>query len=75
MEALFRDLLAWVAAHPYWAYVAVFGVALAESVAVVGLVVPGVMMLLGAGALISTGGCTSCRFAYGRSPVPSPATA
>jgi len=55
MEALFRDLLAWVAAHPYWAYVAVFGVALAESVAVVGLVVPGVMMLLGAGALISTG--------------------
>jgi membrane protein DedA with SNARE-associated domain/membrane-associated phospholipid phosphatase len=55
MEALFRDLLAWVAAHPFLAYLTVFAVAFAESLAVVGLVVPGVMMLLGAGALIAAG--------------------
>jgi len=55
MEALFRELLTWVAAHPSWAYLTVFAVAFAESLAVVGLIVPGVMMLLGAGALISAG--------------------
>ncbi len=55
MTALLQDLLAWVTANPTWAHLAVFLVALVESLAVVGLIVPGVIMMLGAGALIATG--------------------
>lgn len=55
MEELFAQLLAWVGAHPTWTYLIVFLVALAESVAVIGMVVPGVVIMVGAGALIATG--------------------
>lgn len=55
MTELFQDLLAWVSANPIWAYLAVFLVAMTESLAVVGIIVPGVIMMLGAGALIATG--------------------
>ncbi|MGA7983384.1 MAG: VTT domain-containing protein [Chromatiaceae bacterium] len=55
MAELFQNLLAWVSAHPLWAHLTVFLVALTESLAVVGLIVPGVIMMLGAGALIATG--------------------
>ncbi len=55
MTALLQDLLAWVTANPTWAHLAVFLVALVESLAVVGLIVPGVIMMLGAGALVATG--------------------
>lgn len=55
MAQLFQDLLTWVATNPGWAYLGVFLVALAESLALVGLVVPGVIMMTGAGALIATG--------------------
>jgi len=55
MAQLFQDLLIWVSANPGWAYLSVFLVALVESLAIVGLIVPGVVMMLGAGALIATG--------------------
>jgi len=55
MAETLRDLLTWVAANPGWAHLGVFLVALVESLAIVGLIVPGVIMMVGAGALIATG--------------------
>ncbi|MBK5931192.1 bifunctional DedA family/phosphatase PAP2 family protein [Halochromatium salexigens] len=55
MEVLFGPFFDWISANPAWAYLAVFLVAFAESVAVVGMIVPGVMLLFAAGALIATG--------------------
>jgi len=55
MADLFQDLLAWVSANPGWAHLSVFLVALVESLAIVGLIVPGVVMMVGAGALVATG--------------------
>lgn len=55
MAELFQDLLNWVSANPGWAHLSVFLVALVESLAIVGLIVPGVLMMVGAGALIATG--------------------
>jgi undecaprenyl-diphosphatase len=49
-----QPLLDWVAQNPLWAGVIVFLVALAESLAIVGLVVPGVVIMFGIGALIAT---------------------
>lgn len=51
----FDQLLAWIQANPEHAGVVVFLVSLAESLALVGVLVPGVVILLGAGALIGTG--------------------
>jgi membrane protein DedA with SNARE-associated domain/membrane-associated phospholipid phosphatase len=55
MTDLLKGLLAWVSANPEWAHLTVFLIALTESLAVVGMVVPGVIMMLGAGALVATG--------------------
>ena len=55
MSELFDQLLEWIRQHPDWAGLVVFGVALAESLAIVGVLVPGVIILLGAGALIGAG--------------------
>jgi len=55
MAELLRELLTWVAANPGWAYLGVFLVALTESLAIVGLMVPGVIMMVGVGALIAAG--------------------
>jgi undecaprenyl-diphosphatase len=52
---LFDQLLTWIQQHPEWAAAVVFGVALVESLAIVGVLVPGVIILFGAGALIGTG--------------------
>ncbi len=54
MEDLFRDILDWVTLHPGWAYITVFLVAMTESTAVIGVFVPGVVLLVGTGALITT---------------------
>ncbi|MCP3869093.1 MAG: phosphatase PAP2 family protein [Gammaproteobacteria bacterium] len=48
-------MLDWVALHPYWAGIVVFLVAMAESLAIVGLIVPGVVIMFGIGALIAAG--------------------
>jgi len=48
-------LLEWTREHPHWSALAVFVIALTESLAVVGLVVPGAMLMLSVGALIGIG--------------------
>jgi membrane protein DedA with SNARE-associated domain/membrane-associated phospholipid phosphatase len=53
MAEFFQELLAWVAQHPYWAWVLVFLVAMTESLAIVGLLIPGVAIMFGIGALIA----------------------
>jgi membrane protein DedA with SNARE-associated domain len=49
------DFAGWIAQHSQLAGLAVFLIAMAESLAVVGLIVPGVAMMFGAGALVGTG--------------------
>jgi len=51
----FETFYAWIALHPHYAGLAVFLIAMAESLAVVGLLVPGVAMMFAAGALIGAG--------------------
>ncbi len=48
-------LVEWVAANPHWAGFFVFLISLSESLAIVGMVVPGVVMMVAAGALIGAG--------------------
>lgn len=48
-----QPLLDWVAQNPNWAGAAVFLVSFSESMAIVGLLVPGVAMMFVAGALIA----------------------
>ena len=55
MSEFFTPLLAWIGDNPLWAGMAVFLVAFSESVAIIGLLVPGVVMMFGFGALIATG--------------------
>ena len=55
MADAFRQLLEWVSANPHWAGLIVFLMAFAESLAVVGMVVPGVAVMFAVGALIGAG--------------------
>ncbi|MEW7976370.1 MAG: phosphatase PAP2 family protein [Candidatus Sedimenticola endophacoides] len=55
MLELFHLLLDWVAAHPLWSGLVIFLAAMSESLAIVGLIVPGVMIMFGIGALIASG--------------------
>lgn len=48
-----QPLLDWVAQNPNWAGAAVFLVSFSESMAIVGLLIPGVAMMFVAGALIA----------------------
>lgn len=48
-------VLDWIAAHPNWAGVVVFLIACSESLAVVGLFLPGAVLMFGAGALVGSG--------------------
>lgn len=50
-----KPLLDWITAHPNWAGFVVFAISLSESLAVVGLFVPGVAMMFGIGALVAVG--------------------
>lgn len=50
-----QPLLEWIRAHPHWAGLAVFAISVSESLAVVGLFVPGVPMMFGIGALVAVG--------------------
>ena len=52
IEEYFNVFSGWIVDHPHWAEIAVFFIALAESLAVVGLVIPGVAMMFAVGALI-----------------------
>src|SRR5690554_2302361 len=51
-----QDLLSWISANPGWAGFWIFVMALVESLAFVGILVPGIMVLFGIGTLISFGG-------------------
>ena len=47
-----QDLLNWLNAHPGWGVTIVFLVAFLESLALVGILLPGIVILFGVGALI-----------------------
>jgi undecaprenyl-diphosphatase len=55
MGELLQQLLDWISQHPDQAGWVVFAMALAESLAIVGMLVPGVVILFGAGSLIGAG--------------------
>lgn len=48
-------LLDWIAAHPHGAGLAVFCVAASEGLLLVGLLVPGVVIMFGVGAIVASG--------------------
>ena len=48
-------MIAWIAQHPHWAASAVFVLALAESLVVVGWIVPGTLVMFAVGALVAAG--------------------
>lgn len=55
MEALLHQVIDWVTQNPDWAYTIIFLIAMGESLAILGVVIPGVIPLMGAGALVATG--------------------
>jgi len=52
---LIRQLIEWIGNHPHWAGIIIALVAFSESLAFVGLVVPGALIMFAAGALIASG--------------------
>ena len=50
-----QDVLGWVSANPGWTGVLVFVVACVESLVVIGILVPGIVILFGVGAMIGVG--------------------
>ncbi len=50
-----HDLLNWLAANPGWGWALVFAVAFIESLVLVGILLPGIMILFGVGALVGLG--------------------
>lgn len=52
---LFQALFDWVQHNPHWGYVAVFFTAALESLAIIGLFLPGVAIMFGIGALVAAG--------------------
>ena len=62
MHDLLVTLTTWITSHPNLAGLAIFFSSFAESLAFVGLIMPGVAVMLTAGALIATGSLDSgCR--------------
>ena len=55
MSAWLQDLLNWISLHPHAFIIAVYIIALMESLVVLGLLIPGAALLFGAGALMATG--------------------
>ncbi|MGH8441689.1 MAG: VTT domain-containing protein [Nevskiaceae bacterium] len=55
MIDLLRDVLTWVAANPYWTLAAVFFCCVAESIIVLGVLIPTTLVLLATGALVGFG--------------------
>ncbi|GAO35504.1 PA-phosphatase [Sulfuricella sp. T08] len=50
-----HPLLIWIAQHPYWVGIAIFLVSLSESLALVGLFIPGALAMFGIGTLVAAG--------------------
>ena len=55
MTEAFDQLLEWIRQNPEYAGLVVFSMSLLESLAIVGVLVPGVVILFGAGVLIGAG--------------------
>ena len=55
MEALLADLMQWIEAHPHWAGLVVLVVSALESFLVVGLFVPGTVVMFGIGTMVAAG--------------------
>lgn len=55
MESFLSDLMQWLLAHPHWASAVVFLISLSESLIVVGLFVPGTIVMPFIGALVALG--------------------
>ncbi len=55
METYLAPFLEWLQLHPHWAGIAVFAISCMESLLVIGLFVPGTVVMFGFGALIATG--------------------
>jgi membrane protein DedA with SNARE-associated domain len=55
MEETFQQLLTWIQQNPEYAGIVIFSMALAESLAIIGVLIPGVIILFGAGTLIGAG--------------------
>ncbi len=55
MTEWFHQLLSWIQQNPDYAGIVIFSMALAESLAIVGVLIPGVVILFGAGTLIGAG--------------------
>jgi len=51
----FSPLVDWITNNPEWAYWAIFAIAFFESLAIIGILVPGWLLLVGVGILIGTG--------------------
>ena len=51
-----QDLLNWVSANPGWSGLIIFLISLIESLALIGLLIPGIFILFGIGTLIGLGG-------------------
>jgi membrane protein DedA with SNARE-associated domain/membrane-associated phospholipid phosphatase len=52
---IWNTALEWVTLHPSIAYPAIFFIALSESLALVGLLIPGTALMIGIGALVGSG--------------------
>lgn len=52
---VFNALLEWIRHNPHWAYLGVFLISAGESLALVGLFLPGVAIMFGIGALVAAG--------------------
>ncbi len=55
MPEIFQQLLEWIQLNPDYAGLIIFSMALAESLAIIGVLIPGVVILFGAGTLIGAG--------------------
>lgn len=55
MASLFASVIAFLTAHPYVAYLAVFLLALSESIPIIGVVVPGTAVIVALSALVPSG--------------------
>lgn len=55
LESWSQDLLNWLSAHPGWGFVTVLLVALFESLVLIGILLPGMFILFGVGALVGLG--------------------
>ncbi|GAA4361699.1 DedA family protein [Kangiella marina] len=55
MEEIVNNIIDWIRANPHWAGIAVFMIAFLESLAIVGLAMPGWLLLVGVGSLIGAG--------------------